>query len=354
MISQETIDQVISSTSITDIVSSKVSLKQAGSNLLGLCPFHNEKTPSFNVREADGYYHCFGCGASGNAISFIMEQEGLSFPDTIEYLASLLGIAVKHETGTKRNSSSSSSQKNKKVVYEINHKACEFFLAQLQEADDKVKEYLKSRNLSEEIVQKFSIGFCSNNWSKLSEFLSSQFSEKDLLASGLVKKGKKSTLYDVFRGRLIFPIFVDSKRIAGFGGRVVPACFSSEDLEKTPKYLNSPETLVYQKSKILYGVPQSLESARESGFVYITEGYMDVIALHKVGVSNALATCGTAITSEHLKKIKSLCNKASFLFDGDSAGIKSASSVFSKNYKFWCRSLGVLSSRGRGPRYYCQ
>jgi DNA primase len=323
MISKETIEEVKARAKIADIVSESVELKRQAGRYLGLCPFHSEKSPSFHVREDDGYYHCFGCGKSGNVFSFLMEIKGLTFPESIEYLAEKYGIEVK-----RTNSIVKSSEKNdiKKKLYELNDFALKFFKETLQQKDPKVIEYAKSRQLKKEAFSNFGIGFAPLGNLFVKAALSAKFTEELLLKSGLVKRNDKGMLYDALRARLVFPIYIDAKKIAGFGGRIIPS-FCRED-EKPPKYLNSPESAVYQKSQILYGLPQAIDAIRSTGEVYVVEGYLDVIGLWQAGVKNAVATCGTALTEEHVQKLSRIAKKVVMLFDGDDAGRNAAGKSF--------------------------
>ncbi len=322
MIAQESIQEVLDRVNIVEIISETVSLRRAGTNYLGLCPFHQEKSPSFNVRETDGYFHCFGCGESGDVISFLMKIKGLSFPEAIEDLALRLGIAIRKEGGGREQKPS-----NKQLLYKINRAACEFFIRNLQHADNSVKEYLQSRHLREDALGMFGVGYSPREWSALSQYLKGRgLSEELLMSLGLSRRGNKGDLYDLFRGRIMFPVFADDERIAGFGGRILPG--DSESGQNAPKYINSPESPLYQKSKIFFGLPQAFEALRDSKSVYLVEGYLDVIGLWQVGVQNVLATCGTALTEQHVKRLKNLVNRVVVLFDGDAAGRVAAGKCF--------------------------
>ncbi len=320
MISAKTIEEIRQKARIIELIGDHVELKQRGTNFVGLCPFHGEKTPSFNVSEVKNSYHCFGCGASGNVISFIMEKEGLSFPDTVEYLANRYNIHVEREGKTK----STEYYSEKKRNYIVNHLAQQFFKDNLKKAPAAVKKYLESRKLRQDAIDTFGIGFAPNDWRQLTDsLLKEKYSETELIKYGVSKKSAKADLYDSFRGRLIFPVHMDSKRILGFGGRLLP------DMGEGPKYLNSKETPVYQKSYILYGLPQALPSFKLKKFSYLVEGYMDVVGLWQAGVSNVVATCGTSVTSSHIQKLGNYVTSACLLFDGDSAGRAAAAKCFS-------------------------
>jgi DNA primase len=324
MISRDTINQVLDRCSLLEIVSESVPLKRRGSNYLGLCPFHSEKSPSFNVRESDHYYHCFGCGASGNVIDFVMRQRGLSFPDAVEELAARAGIKVER-VGAPRNDK---FQESRQALYRINRVALSFFAQELERAPREVPEYLKERGVTADALRAFGVGFApGKEWRALYGYLRERkISDDALISSGVVKRNSRGEMYDVFRSRIIFPVFVDERRIAGFGGRLVPGLTQPD--REGPKYLNSPETAVYQKSKILFGLPQALETARRSGVLYLVEGYMDVIGLWQAGVRNTVATCGTAVTAEHVKRLSHLVRRVVVVFDGDAAGRSAAGKCF--------------------------
>jgi len=323
MILPETINEVRDKVRIFDIISQKVKLKPSTNGFIGLCPFHGEKTPSFHVKDADGFYHCFGCGESGDSITFVMKSENYSFPDAIIYLCSQLGIEPKYSNKIKINTNNNLNVK--KDVFNTNELANNYFKENLKKENVAIN-YLISRQISDTVLEKFSIGFAKNTWDGLFNFLkSNNIDQKLILKSCLAKQSSSNKIYDTFRGRIIFPVYVDSKRIAGFGGRIVPE-FDKDS--KSPKYLNSPETLVYLKSKILYGMPQALNQIKKTSKCYIVEGYLDVLSLHQVGIENVVAVCGTALTKDHLKRLSLICKKLIFLYDGDLAGQKAATKTF--------------------------
>ena len=325
MIAQSTIDEILERASLVEIVGEAVPLKRAGRNYVGLCPFHTEKSPSFNVRESEGYFHCFGCGQSGNVVKFIMEMRGLSFPEAIEELAARYGIRVALEGGQ----TVKKPRSEKDLTYRVNQLAFEFFQLSLKKSSATVHAYLDKRHISTESVKSFGIGFAPLSWNELAHFLKSKNVPEDvLLQSTLVRRNDKGELYDIFRGRIIFPVWIDDRKIAGFGGRMIPSLFDEEAKNRSPKYLNSPESPVYQKSRLLYGLPQALPSIRELDHVYIVEGYMDVVGLSQAGVQNALATCGTALTESHVKRVSQLAHRVVVLFDGDTAGRTAAGKSF--------------------------
>ena len=330
MITQQSIEKVRNTASIVEVVSETVALRRAGANYVGLCPFHSERSPSFSVRESSNSYHCFGCGSSGNVISFVMATRAMSFPDAVEMLASRFGVPVEYEAGQK-----SAPRVNRERLFTICQIAQQFFrrsLLQVKTGQGEyahVGKYLKKRKLTADVINEYGVGYCPASRGALLDVLrANQFSEEEMLLTGLIRRTARGDLYELFRGRLIFPIFVDSKRIAGFGGRVIPGVAEPKGDRVVPKYINSPETPLYQKSKVFYGLPQALPSIRQQQHAYIVEGYMDVIGLAMRGVTNVMACCGTAMTEQHIKRLASICNKVTLLFDGDDAGRAAASKSF--------------------------
>lgn len=325
MISQATIAEVKDRANLIEIVSESVQLKRAGSSFMGLCPFHGEKSPSFHVREASGSYHCFGCGASGNVISFVMEMRGLSFPDAVEELAGRYGIEVKREGGR-----APVPTAHKDELFKVTQVAQAYFREQLQRCPDpRVRAYVESRGLKIETIEEFGLGFSPLQWTGLTERLAAVgVSPELMLASGLVRRNPRGELFDLFRGRLTFPVRVESKKIAGFGGRVIPGMLEPDKEKAAPKYLNSPESEIYQKNKILYGLPHALEMIRRTREAFLVEGYVDVIGLWQVGVRRALAPCGTAVSEAHVKRLQHLVERVVVLFDGDVAGRAAAARCF--------------------------
>ena len=324
MISQSTIEEVKTRANLLEVVGEVTPVKRMGSRFVALCPFHNEKSPSFYINENS--YRCFGCGAFGNVISFIMQIRGLSFPDAVEDVAARYGIEIKREGG-KQVKSNEGALKND--IFKINRIAYDYFRSSLNSADPRVVEYLKNRGITKDAVTGFGLGFAPMNRTGLTSVLKGlKFSEDLLLQSGLVRRNSRGELFDLFWGRLQFPIFLDSKRIAGFGGRVIPPLFDEDSLKKSPKYVNSPETAAYTKSKILYGLPYAGPEIRKTGEVYLVEGYMDVLGLSQVGVTNVVACCGTAVGDAHLQIIARFAKRLILLFDGDSAGRAAAAKCF--------------------------
>ena len=330
MITQQSIEKVRNTANIVEIVSETVALRRSGSNFLGLCPFHSERSPSFFVRESSNSYNCFGCGSSGNVISFVMATRAMSFPDAVEMLAGRFGVPLEYESGK-----SAAPRIDREHLFKICQTAHHFFRRSLLQVKTKqgefahVGNYLKKRLLTADVINTFGLGYCpSQRRSLLDVLFAAGFKEEDILLTGLVRRTARGDLYELFRGRLIFPIFMDAKRIAGFGGRMIPGVLESQGDRVVPKYINSPETPLYQKSKVFYGLPQALPSIRSERHAYIVEGYMDVIGLAMRGVSNVIACCGTAMTEQHIRRLGGICDKVTLLFDGDEAGRGAASKSF--------------------------
>jgi DNA primase len=295
---------------IVDVVSRYVQLKKAGANYLGLCPFHGEKTPSFTVSPAKQFYHCFGCGAHGNAIGFQMEYGGMGYIDAVKELAASVGMQVPEKP---RTSEDVARQARETDLYAVMEKAMAFYRAELKGCPRAI-EYLKDRGLTGEIAARFRIGYAPDDWQGLKRPFP-QYEDKGLVECGLVieNEGKR---YDRFRDRVMFPILNARGAVIGFGGRVLGA--------GEPKYLNSPETPLFEKGRELYGLPQAREAIRAAGRVLVVEGYMDVVALAQFGVGYAVATLGTATTPVHVGKLLRLADELVFSFDGDAAGRKAA------------------------------
>jgi DNA primase catalytic core len=331
VISKESIERVKSEASIVDVVSESVKLRRSGANYTGLCPFHSERSPSFFVRDSNNSYHCFGCGQSGNVISFVMHTRAMSFPDAVEFLASRFGIELKYESGR-----TAGPKIDREKLFSLCHTAHGFFRRALMQVKggqgefQKVGEYLRRRGLTAEAINTFGIGYAPNQRGVLLEALKKAgYDQETILLSGLIRRTTSGEIYELFRGRLLFPIFVDQKRIAGFGGRIVPGVNDPSFEQQSPKYVNSPETPIYQKSKTFYGLPQAMNSIREQGEVYVVEGYMDVVGLAMRGVRNVVACCGTALTEQHIKRLAGICSRVHLLFDGDEAGKNAAAKSFS-------------------------
>tara|TARA_B100000795_G_scaffold268320_1_gene255068 strand:- start:23 stop:1744 length:1722 start_codon:yes stop_codon:yes gene_type:complete len=306
MIPESFIQELLNRIDVVDVIDKRVTLKKAGANYLACCPFHQEKSPSFTVSPSKQFYHCFGCGEHGSAISFLIEYEGLTFVDAINELANSIGLKVPNDAPQKLKNSPEYS--NLEEVIKI---ASIFYQKQLRESP-KAINYLKSRGLTGEIAKEFSIGYAPEGWQNL-KIPFKKYEDETLVKAGLVVKNEKNKYYDRFRDRIIFPIYSDKGKIIGFGGRVI-------DPEGTPKYYNSPETPLFQKSYELYGLLSARKPIREKAYVLVVEGYMDVVGLSQNGVKNVVATLGTATTAFHIKKLMRYTQEIIFCFDGDNAG----------------------------------
>ena len=295
---------------IVDVVSRYVQLKKGGANYLGLCPFHGEKTPSFTVSPAKQFYHCFGCGAHGNAIGFQMEYGGMGYVDAVKELAASVGMQVPEKT---RTTEDIARQERETDLYAVMEKAMAFYRAELKSSPRAI-EYLKGRGLTGEIAARFRIGYAPDDWQGLKRTFE-DYSNPGLVESGLVidNEGKR---YDRFRDRVMFPIHSSRGAVIGFGGRILD--------KGEPKYLNSPETPLFEKGREVYGLVQARDAIRAAGRVLVVEGYMDVVALAQFGVGYAVATLGTATTPVHVTKLLKLADEVVFCFDGDAAGRKAS------------------------------
>ncbi|ENQ1530961.1 DNA primase [Vibrio parahaemolyticus] len=316
------IDDLLARLDIVDIIDARVKLKKKGKNFGACCPFHNEKTPSFSVSQEKQFYHCFGCGAHGNAIDFMMEFERLEFVEAIEELASYLGLDVPREQrsggGGQFNSGPQASSSEKRSLYDLMGSIAQFYRNQLKQPSSKVAiEYLKDRGLSGEIVQKFGIGYVADEWDLVRKNFGQNKDNQDMLVTGgMLIENDKGNRYDRFRGRIMFPIRDRRGRVIGFGGRVLG--------EGTPKYLNSPETPIFHKGKELYGLYEVLQAHREPAQILVVEGYMDVVALAQYGVDYSVASLGTSTTGDHIQMLFRQTNTVVCCYDGDRAGKEAA------------------------------
>ena len=296
---------------IVDVVSRYVKLKKAGANFLGLCPFHGEKTPSFTVSPAKQFYHCFGCGAHGNAIGFVMAYSALGYIDAVKDLAASVGMQVPDERPRTREEIVLAERQTD--LYAVMEKAMSFYRTELKKSSRAI-DYLKGRGLTGEIAARFRVGYAPDDWQALEKAFE-RYDDRALVECGLVidNEGKR---YDRFRDRVMFPILNARGAVIGFGGRVLA--------QGEPKYLNSPETPLFEKGREVYGLVQAREAIRKSGRALVVEGYMDVVALAQYDIGYAVATLGTATTPVHVAKLLRLADELVFSFDGDSAGRKAA------------------------------
>ncbi len=311
-IPEHKVEEVRSASDIVDVVSDYVQLKKSGSNLFGLCPFHNEKTPSFSVNPGMGIFKCFGCGVGGDVFQFVMGIEHVTFPEAVRFLADQANIELPEE-----GDASDSSSETERIQHALRH-AARFFYRSLTDTDEgrPALEYLLGRGITTASIKHFGIGFAPDGWDGLlRDAQRNHIDPETLEEAGLVIPRKSGQgHYDRFRGRVMFPIFSQVGKVVGFGGRIL------EDDPDQPKYINTPETRVYHKSRVLYGLYQARRAVREKKDVYIVEGYTDVIALHQSGIENVVATCGTSLTPDHLRLVGRYADAVIFLNDSDTAG----------------------------------
>ncbi len=317
MIPRDFIDDLLTRVDIIDVINARVPLKKKGREYTACCPFHNEKTPSFTVSPNKQFYHCFGCGVHGSAISFLMEYEHLEFVESIETLADSLGISVPREKGG--NTPSKEQQKRVKDLFTLMEEANDFYQVQLKASKPAI-DYLQGRELSGEISKQFNIGFAPEGWTNLSQAMAKNYSQQQLIDSGLLihndEDPKNIKTYDRYRNRIMFPIRNRKGQVIGFGGRVLG--------DDVPKYINSPETTLFHKGSELYGLYEARKFTKKLERIVVVEGYLDVIALAQFGVSYAVATLGTATTSSHIKQLFRAVPEVIFCFDGDRAGREAA------------------------------
>ncbi len=311
MIPQSFIQDLLSRVDIVEVIDRYVKLKRAGANYSACCPFHSEKSPSFTVSPTKQFYHCFGCGAHGTAVGFLMEYSGLGFVDAVKDLAQSVGMKVPEE---QRSENERRRAEQGETLHEVLLRAAQHYRNQLKDAPQAIA-YLKKRGLSGDIAKRFGIGYAPDEWQNLA----AAFTDYDgpmLASAGLVKQKEDGKRYDVFRGRIMFPIVDVRGNVIGFGGRVIG--------DGEPKYLNSPETPVFEKGRELYGLYQGRRAIRDAGRAVVVEGYMDVVALAQSGVEYAVATLGTATTPLHVQKLLRQTDEIVFCFDGDNAGRRAA------------------------------
>jgi DNA primase len=311
MIPDSFIQDLLARVDIVELVDGYVPLKKAGANYAACCPFHNEKSPSFTVSPTKQFYHCFGCGAHGTAISFVMEYQGMGFVDAVKELASKAGMQVPESEGRSFNDEKPGQTR---ALIEIMARAAQYYKDQLKKSPLAI-EYCKKRGLTGEIAARFGMGYAPDGWQNLQEIFP-DYNADELKIAGLVIENDAGRRYDRFRDRLMIPIINPKGDIIAFGGRIID--------QGEPKYLNSPETPLFEKGRELFGLPQARQALRETDTAIVTEGYMDVIALAQNGVGNAVATLGTATTATHVTKLLRQVDRIVFCFDGDNAGRKAA------------------------------
>jgi DNA primase len=318
MISQNTIQQILGRIDVIDVIGGFVKLKKRGTNYLGLCPFHNEKTPSFTVSPSKEIYKCFGCGKSGNTISFIMEHEKYSYVEALKWLANRYNIEIEETFATDEQREQRQSADS---LYIINNFAQQFFskiLFETEEGQDIGLSYLKERGFREDVITKFQLGYSPEQKDAFTkEAIAKQYSPELLVKTGLVVT-RNDQLMDNYRGRIIFPVHNHSGKVMGFGARIL------KTNDKAPKYINTPENEIYVKSKILYGSYFARQAIDKTDECLLVEGYTDVISLHQAGIENVVASGGTSLTQDQLRLIKKYTNNLTIIYDGDPAGVKAA------------------------------
>lgn len=307
-IPDEKIERIKQENDIVDVISETVNLKRTGRSYTGLCPFHNDKSPSFSVSQDKQIYKCFSCGEAGNVVTFVMKSKNVTFVEALKLLAQRANIPLNLGNGN-----DSKITKKKELLYKVNVETGRYFFGNLTR-NKKAKEYFKRRGISETTIRKFGLGYSLDGWSNLINYLKrKQFSEEDLLEAGLVIKNEKNnTIYDRFRNRVMFPVFDVRGKVIGFGGRVLD--------DSKPKYLNSPETMVFHKGVNLYGLNFAIKNGNPDRYFIIVEGYMDCISLHQHGITNTVASLGTALTENQARLLKRYADKVIISYDADVAG----------------------------------
>ena len=349
-IPENIIDEIRDRTDIVAVISEHVVLKQAGKNFKGLCPFHSEKTPSFSVSPEKRIYHCFGCGAGGNAYKFLMETQSISFPDAIKLLAERTGIPLPRNTS---GHAQDPQQKEREALRKLNESATRYFQSLLKNPEGglSARNYLSSRHFDSEILDRYRIGWAAPTWRGLLNHVqqNSSVSVERLVKSGLViqKEGDGSTVYDRFRGRVLFPIKDLHGNIIGFGGRSI---IEGEN----PKYLNSPETLLYQKSETLFGIDQAKQAIRKENEVILVEGYFDQMRAVQHGIEHVVATCGTALTAKQAGMLRNHAETAILVFDSDPAGRAATEKGFDILLEYGLNVKVVVLPDGQDPDSFIQ
>ena len=351
LIRQSDIDEVRSRTNIADIVGDYVTLKSAGvGSMKGLCPFHEERSPSFHVRPQVGFYHCFGCGEGGNVFTFLQRMDHVSFKEAVERLAAKIGYELHYEDGA-----AATDHGNRSRILAANQAAADFFVAQLATTEaEPGRRFLGERGFDQSAAERFGIGFAPRGGVLAKHLKSQGFSEEELVTAGLLGRGDRGDVYDRFRGRLVWPIRDVTGQTLGFGARKLL------DDDNGPKYLNTPETPVYHKSQVLYGLDLAKRDIARGRQVVVVEGYTDVMACHLAGVTTAVATCGTSFGLDHIKIVRRLIGDVDnadttgtgeivFTFDPDEAGQKAASRAFAEEQRFAAQTFVAVAPDGLDP-----
>ena len=335
------IQDITEKTDIVDLVSRYVNLKRSGADFLGLCPFHSEKTPSFRVTPSKQMFYCFGCQKGGGVVQFMMQIENLTFADAVKKLGAECGITVSDDK-----IKDDKAEKRRKLMFAANREAGRFFYTALTGKDGfEARQYLKSRQLSPEIIKKFGIGYAPGSWDSLKKYLLSKgFSEELLCDAGLLSKSEKGTTYDKFRNRVMFPILDITGNVIGFGGRVLD--------DSKPKYLNTSDTPIFDKSANLYAL--NFAKNDKSGQVIVVEGYMDVVMLYQHGIERAVASLGTALTSRQARLLKRYSKEVALCYDGDGAGVKAAQRAVGLLREAEIQAKVITLSGAKDPDEYCR
>jgi DNA primase len=335
---EEDLEQLRATVSISDVVQQHIALRRVGRNWIGLCPFHAERSPSFNVREETGRYKCFGCGAAGDVFTFVQEIEHVDFVTAVEQLSAKAGIQLRYTTGGE-----SKDRQRRKQLIEAMGKAVEWYHQRLLTADDAraARDYLRSRGLAGDIARQFKLGWAPDDWDALSRDV--KLPGDALRDTGLAFTNKANRLQDSFRGRVMFPILAENGDPVAFGGRILPG---SPD---PAKYKNSAETYIYAKSKTLYGLHMAKGDIVAADQVIVCEGYTDVIGFHRAGVKRAVATCGTALTEEHVRMLKRFASRVVLAFDADAAGQGAAEKFYEWEQKYQVQVSVAAFPKGQDP-----
>jgi DNA primase len=350
MISRQSIDAVINAAAIEEVVGDYIALKKRGANLLGRCPFHDEKTPSFTVSPAKGIYKCFGCGKAGNSVSFLMEHDSLGFADAIRKLAAKYNIVLEEDNLVNREEYNESQQKRESLLVALTF-AKQFFIEQLKSEEGKMvgDSYFRERGFTQQSIDEFELGYSPQGWESLvNAAKAGQFNLDYFVDAGLVKKKEDGSYFDMFRHRVIFPIHDLTGKVIAFGGRQL------QKDDRSPKYLNSPETDVYHKSQVLYGIFQAKKHIKSLNNCYLVEGYTDVTTLSQADVKNVVASSGTSLTEGQIRLIKRFTDNVTVLYDGDAAGIKASLRGIDLLLEQGLNVRTVSFPDGEDPDSYCK
>ncbi len=339
LFTQDTIERVRESASIVEIISAYTDLRRTGDSYSGLCPFHDERTPSFSVSARDNLYYCFGCEAGGDVIKFVQEKEGLGFPEAVEALAERYGIEIQRE---EEDPQAERERQRRQRLFQLLDRTAGFYVNYLATSPKakKARDYLACRGLSQEILNEFAVGYAPSDWGVvLGRGQSAGFSIQELREVGLIQKGRESAFYDKFRSRVMFPIRDPRGRTIGFGGRIL------QQADRTPKYMNSPEGELYHKSRTLYGIDRARGPMAKTGRAVVVEGYTDVLALHQAGITEAIAVMGTAVTPEQLKELFRHAEEVVLALDADRAGREAMLRAYRTAVGNWSGSAKKLTLR---------